>query len=194
VEVAMSDRAELARLMEEHRPKLLRMLENRIDASLRRRIDPEDVLAEAYLKASARWEDYQSSRPISEYPWLYQQTLDSLVAAWRRYDGAGRDAKREMPWPEHSSAALGMGLLGSGTTPSRAVHRNEMAEAVKAALERLKPSHREILLMRHFDDLPFKEAAEVLGIERNAAEQRYVRALLRLKKELAVAGLGSEEL
>ena len=190
----MESHSELGRLMEEHRPKLLRMLENRIDASLRRRIDPEDVLAEAFLKANARWEEYQRTRPISEYPWLYQQTMDSLVATWRRYDGAGRDARREMPWPEHSSAALGMGLFGSQTTPSRALHRNEMAEKVKAALERLKPTHREILLMRHFDDLPFKEAAEVLGIERNAAEQRYVRALLGLKKELTSLGLGSEEL
>lgn len=190
----METHAELGRLMEEHRPKLLRMLENRIDASLRRRIDPEDVLAETFIKASARWEEYREARPISEYPWLYQQTMDCLVAAWRRYDAAGRDADREMPWPEHSSAALGLGLFGTGTTPSRALQRCEIAERVKSALERLKPTHREILLMRHFDDLPFKEAAEVLGIERNAAEQRYVRALERLKRELAIMGMGSEVL
>jgi RNA polymerase sigma-70 factor, ECF subfamily len=190
----MESHAELGRLMEEHRPKLLRMLENRIDATLRRRIDPEDVLAEAFIKASARWEQYREVRPISEYPWLYQQTMDCLVAAWRRYDAAGRDAAREMPWPEHSSAALGMGLFGTGTTPSRALQRAELAEKVRVALQMLKPHHREIILMRHFDDLPFKEAAEVLGVEKNAAEQRYVRALEKLKRELLKVGVGVEQI
>ena len=189
----MDSQLDLGRLMEQHRPKLLRMLENRIDMSLRRRIDPEDILADAFLKANARWEQYRRSRPISEYPWLYQQTMDSLVASWRRYESAGRDVDREMPWPEQSSAALAMGLFGTGTTPSRALQRSELAEKVHVALQMLKPRHREIILMRHFDGLSFNETAEVLGVEKNAAEQRYVRALDKLKVELSKVGVDTEQ-
>jgi RNA polymerase sigma-70 factor (ECF subfamily) len=183
---------ELGRCFDEHRSRLLRALENRIDVSLRRRLDPEDVLADAFLKAQSRWARFCDERPISLYPWLHQQVLDSLFAAWRRHDGAGRDMHREMPWPEHSSAALALGLFGSVTTPSRALHRAELAEKVRLALQMLKPEDREILLLRHFDELSNVEAGEVLGINAEAAAKRYLRALGRLKTALEKLGVGPE--
>ena len=188
------DLATLGRVFEENRTRLLRALENRIDVSLRRRLDPDDLIADAFLKAQSRWEKYCEAPPISLYPWLHQQVLDSLFAAWRRHDGAGRDVHREMPWPDHSSAALALGLFGTGTTPSRALQRSELAEKVRVALQMLKAEDREILLLRHFDELSNLEAGEVLAISPEAASKRYLRALGRLKSELEKLGLGPEQL
>jgi len=190
----MNDLASLGRLFEENRSRLLRALENRIDVSLRRRLDPDDLLADAFVKAQSRWAKYCEAPPISLYPWLHQQVLDSLFAAWRRHDGAGRDMHREMPWPDHSSAALALGLFGTGTTPSRAVQRSELAEKVRLALQVLKPEDREILLLRHFDELNNVEAGEVLVISPEAASKRYLRGLGRLKTELEKLGVVPEQL
>ena len=190
----MASHSDLAGLFEEHRPKLLRMLENRIDASLRRRIDPEDVLADAFLKAKPQWDSVCESGAISPFAFVYQQTKEALIAAWRRHSGATRDAKLEIPCPDHSAAAMAMGLFGSGTSPSRAVRRMETAALLKQALDSVKSSYREILLLRHFDFLPFKETAEVLGIEQDAARQRYIRALNSLRTTLEGLGLGSDDL
>jgi len=183
---------ELGRRFEEHRVKLLRMLENRIDPSLRRRIDPEDVLADAFLKAQSRWTKYLEAPPLSLYLWLRQQTLDSLSAAWRRHGGAGRDLHREMPWPDHSSMALGLGALGTQTSPSAKAARAELAEKVRAAINRLESNDHEILVMRYFDALSNQEAAEALAITTDAAAKRYFRALLRLREELARLGIVPE--
>jgi RNA polymerase sigma-70 factor (ECF subfamily) len=97
-----------------------------------------------------------------------------------------------MPWPEHSSAALGLGAIGSQTSAGGAAARTELAEKVRAALQKLKTEDRESLVLRHFDSLTNAEAAEVLGVSQDAAAKRYLRALLRLREELAKVGVRPE--
>lgn len=188
-ESTSNELASLASHFQENRARLLRTIENRIDVSLRRRLDPEDVLSDAFVKAQRRWAEYRQAPPISLYPWLHQQVLDSLFTAWRRHDGAGRDMHREIPLPEHSSAALAFGLFGSITTPSEDFQRRELAEKLRIAIETLKPEYREVLLLRYFDELTNVEAGEVLGITAEAASKRTLRAIERLKKELAKVGV-----
>jgi RNA polymerase sigma-70 factor (ECF subfamily) len=74
-----------------------------------------------------------------------------------------------------------MQLLGNLTSPSEAAVRAEMTAAVEQALECMNPIDREVLALRHFEELTNTETAEVLGIEQKAASIRYVRALARLK-------------
>jgi RNA polymerase sigma-70 factor, ECF subfamily len=95
---------------------------------------------------------------------------------------AARDARREMPWPDQSSVQLGLGLVGSASSPSEAAMHAEQAERVRQALALLKEMDREILWLRHNDDLTFSEAAYVLEITEPAATLRYWRALKRFKK------------
>jgi len=63
--------------------------------------------------------------------------------------------------------------------------RAERLRCVQEALNRLEPLDREILALRHFEELTRGEAAQALGIEESAAAKRYVRALKRLKDALA---------
>ena len=170
--------AQLGQVLEEHRGRLLAMLRRRIDPKLAGRIDPEDVLSEAFLVAGRRWKDFPAGG--KPYSWLYRITLDCLIEAWRRHSRACRDPRDEMPWPDRSSLQVGLGLVHTGTSPSEAAAREEMREAMRHVLALLKAGDREILRMRHEDELSHAEAAEILGITENAAAVRYVRALKRL--------------
>jgi len=153
-----------------------------MDPALAARVGADDVLNEAFLVARGRWSRFREQTDLTAYAWLYRITLDCLIEAWRRETRAGRDLHRQMPWPEASSVQLGLGLINPGTSPSEAAGREELRQKVRQAVDLLKESDREILWMRHYDQLTFPEAARVLGIKESAATLRYVRALERFKK------------
>lgn len=178
---SVADLAVLGKLFEEHRATLLVMLRSRIDPLLQPRLDPEEILQEAYLAARRKWLRTGLEPSITPYAWLYRVVLDTLIEAWRKQTRDCRDPRRELPWPERSSLQLGLDLPHHGTSPSGALARREEQEQVRGALDGLRPGDREILWMRHFDDLSFAEAAAVLDITENAATVRYVRAIKRLR-------------
>jgi RNA polymerase sigma-70 factor (ECF subfamily) len=191
--MSVADMAALARLFQEHRARLLTMLRRRIDPRLAARIDAEGVLAEAFVAARRKWPKFEGSG-MSPYAWLYGIARDCLIEAWRRENREARRPDKEIPWPDRSSEQMAIGLIGSLTSPSEALARGELQERVRLALDALRPADREILWIRHFDDLPFRDLAVVLGISEDAATQRYSRALRRVKdlwKELFDRG-GSE--
>ena len=108
-----------------------------------------------------------------------------------------RDAGREVSLyrgalPAASSAALAAQLLGKHTSPTQAVVRAERLLRLQEALNTLDPLDREILSLRHFEELTSAEAARVLDIKEDAAAKRYVRALRRLK-EILTQSLGESE-
>jgi RNA polymerase sigma-70 factor (ECF subfamily) len=178
---SVSEMAQLGQLLEEHRPRLLAMVQRRIDPALAARIDAEDVLAEAFFQARRRWRAFVSQSQMRPYPWLYRIVLDCLIEVWRRETRELRDPRGEMPWPDHSSIQLGLGLIHPGTSPSEAAVREELRQSMKRVLDLLPPDDRDILRMRHEDGLSHAESAEVLEITANATAVRYVRALKRLR-------------
>jgi RNA polymerase sigma-70 factor (ECF subfamily) len=182
LEPSLTDLAAVAQLMEEHRARLLGMVARRIDPSLARRIDPQEILTEAFLEAQRRYPQFKRQSQIAEFPWLYGITRDCLIEAWRRHTRECRDIHRDAPWPEESAMQLAAGLIDTGTTPSQAFARQELRDRIRALLQLLSPQDREILWMRTFDDLSYEDIATVLGITKNAATVRYVRALRRLKE------------
>ncbi len=177
-------------MFEEYRPRLSEMLVRRIDPSLAHRVDPDDVLNEAFITARMRWPNaatqIQSESPEStlssvQYAWLYRLVLDTLIDVYRRHTRHKRDFRLDLTWPEASSIQLGLGLINQGTSPSEAVMRSELQQQVRKVVSLLKESDREILWMRHNDQLSFREIAIVLSISENAATVRYSRALVRLR-------------
>jgi RNA polymerase sigma-70 factor (ECF subfamily) len=175
--------AELAALLrdfEEHRARLFAMVRRRIDPSLAVRIEPEEILHEAFIRAMAKWPGRDPALPV--YAWLYGLVRDCLFDAWRAANAAGRSLQREVPWPEQTSIQLGLGLVGSLTTPSQDLERGELRERIRSAVGQLKCEDQEVLWMRHGDDLSFAEIAAVLRVSENTATQRYVRALRRFRK------------
>lgn len=179
---SVMDMAALGQLWEKHAPDLLAMLRRRIDPALASRIDPEDVLSETFLLARHKWNDFKAGSKMTPYAWLYGIARDCLIEAWRKQTRQKCDVHRDMPMPEHSSIQLGLGIVSPGTSPSDKVAHEELVQRVREVMEQLSDNDREILAMRHFDNLTFAEAATLLSITENAASVRYVRALKRLRK------------
>jgi len=180
----------LGRLLARDRGRLHRMVRLRLDARLRRRVDVSDVVQEAHLEATRRLGEYVRDPGMPFYLWLRRIAEQTLVDLYRRHLGAQkRDLRREVALPEGAlleatSVALAEQLAGSLTTPSRAAGRAEAQASVRAALEELEAMDREVLALRHFEQLSNAETAQALGIQPSAASKRYVRALRRLGEAL----------
>ena len=188
---AAGDPAAWRALVDRHRPRLRRMVELRLDPRLRGRIDPSDVLQEAYLDVARGLADYLRNPALPFFLWLRLLTARKLQALHRHHLGTKmRDAGREVSLyrgalPQASSVSLAAQLLGRLTSPSQAAVRAELQLRVQEALNGMDPLDREVLALRHFEQLSRAETAQVLGIEEPAAAKRYIRALKRLKDALA---------
>jgi len=194
------DESALADLFSRWRERLRRTVRFRLDPRLFNRVDEDDVLQEAYLNASQRVGHWFEKRSVSFFVWLRSVVTQTMIDIHRRHLGAlMRDARREVPifgknYPEAASTSLALHLVGTGTSPSRAAVRAEMVEQVECALESMDPIDREVLALRHFEELTNGEVAEVLGIQQKAASIRYIRALGRLRSILeGVPGFFDEE-
>jgi RNA polymerase sigma-70 factor (ECF subfamily) len=185
------DRAALDALLTRHRDRLRRMVEIRLDTRLQARLDPSDVVQEAYAEVAERLDEYLRDPKLPLFLWLRLVVGQRLMKLHRHHLGTQmRDAGREVSLyrsalPAASSAALAAQLLGRHTSPTQAALRAERILRVQEALNALDPMDREILSLRHFEELTAAEAARVLGIEESAAAKRYFRALKRLKDVLA---------
>jgi RNA polymerase sigma-70 factor (ECF subfamily) len=193
---AEGDGQALGGLFDRHRDRLRRMVQVRLDRRLQGRIDPSDVLQEAYLEFARSLADYLGNPAVPFFLWLRYITGMKLQALHRHHLGTkARDAGREVSLhraalPRASSVSLAAQLLGRHTTPSQAAVRAELRARVQEALNCMEALDREVLALRHFEQLSNAEAAQVLGISETAASNRFVRALKRLKKVLlSVPGL-----
>jgi RNA polymerase sigma-70 factor (ECF subfamily) len=188
------DAQAIGELFERHRARLQRMVELRMDARLQGRIDAADVLQDAYLEVARSLPEYIRSPEIPVFLWLRFITGRKLQALHRHHLGTGlRDASRDISifrgaLPQASSQMLAAQLVGRFTSPSEAAARAEIQLRVQEALNSLEPLDRELLALRHFEQLTNFEAAQVLEISPAAAGSRFVRALKRLKKILETSG------
>jgi RNA polymerase sigma-70 factor (ECF subfamily) len=182
----------LAELFVLYRERLRRMVRLRLDRRLYGRLDPSDVLQEAYLDLARRLPEYAANPSLPFYLWLRSLTGQKLIDLHRQHLGAKmRDAGLEVSLhrgalPQASSASLAQQLLGRLTSPSRAAIRAETQIRVEEALNSMDPLDREVLTLRHFEMLSNGETARVLGITPKAASKRYVRALERLQEVLSL--------
>jgi RNA polymerase sigma-70 factor (ECF subfamily) len=178
------------------RTRLRRMVAFRLDHRLQGRVDPSDVLQDAYLEA---WRDLGSYLDRPEIPfflWLRGIAGNKLRELHRHHLGTQmRDPRREVSihggaMPETTTTAMAAELLGNLTRASEEAVRLELKLRLQEALNAMDPLDREVLALRHFEQLSPVETARVLGIKEKAAGMRYVRALRRLKEILK--GLGGD--
>ncbi len=180
----------LGELFGQHQERLRRMVLLRLDRRLQGRIDPSDVLQEAYLEFSRALAEYLRNPALPFFLWLRMITGRKLLALHRHHLGTKvRDAGREVSLhrgalPQASSVSLAAQLLGRYSSPSQAAMRAELQIRIQDALNSMDPLDREVLALRHFEQLSNAETASVLGLNPTAASNRYVRALKRLRKIL----------
>jgi RNA polymerase sigma-70 factor (ECF subfamily) len=178
----------LAELFSQYRPRLWRMINFRLHPRLRGRVDPDDVLQEAWLKAVTRISYFLRGAAHSSFIWFRMITQQSLIELHRRHLGAEkRNASRELSLEGHwssesTSSSLAFHLLGAMSSPSSALHRAELANQLDVALQGMDEIDREVLALRHFEELSNRETAKVLEMSEQAASARYNRALRRLRQ------------
>ena len=189
--IERGDEAALLDLFTRHRDRLKRMVKLRLDRRLQGRIDASDVLQEASIDVVRRAAEYMARPSMPAFLWLRWITGERLLSLHRRHLGSKvRDAGLEVSLhhgalPQATSVSLAAMLLGRLTSPTRAAQRAELQLRLQDALNAMDPVDREILTLRHFEDLNNNETAQVLGISKTAASNRYIRALKRLKDALA---------
>jgi RNA polymerase sigma-70 factor (ECF subfamily) len=178
-----SDELELEAIFREHRPRLLAWLARRFSPALAQRLDPEDVLQEAFQTARGKYASFKAQAELAVYPWLCRVVRDCYHRQWERHTRECRNVAQEMAWPDGSSIQLGLGLIATGTSPSAAAARQEQQRRVLLVLQELSEDDKDLLTMRYWDGFSFAEIAEVLGIEEPAARMRHVRALKHFTDE-----------
>jgi RNA polymerase sigma-70 factor, ECF subfamily len=188
---AEGDARALEELFSRYRDRLKRMVHLRLSRRLQGRIDDSDVLQEAFLEISRKLTDYAQQPSLPLYLWLRHMTGLKLAEVHRRHLGTQmRDADREVTLhrgglPEADSASLAAQLLGKLTTPSQAAVKAETRLYVQEALNSMDPLDREVLALKHFEQLSTSEIAAVLGLSKAGAGSRYLRAIKRLREILS---------
>jgi RNA polymerase sigma-70 factor, ECF subfamily len=188
---AGGDQEALRALFAEHHDRLKRMVHLRLSRRLASRVDDSDVLQEAYIDVARRLDEYLREPTLPFFLWLRHMTGLKLAEVHRRHLGTQlRDADREVTLhrggrPLVDSVSLAAQLLGTLTTPSQAAIKAETRLLVGEALNGMDPIDREVLALKHFEQLSTAEIATVLGLSKAGAGSRYLRAIKRLREILS---------
>jgi RNA polymerase sigma-70 factor (ECF subfamily) len=190
------DAEALSQVLAEFAPRLERMVLLRMDARHARQFDAADVVQDALVEATRRFDEWRAQADFPLHVWLRLLTAQCLARAHRRLHQEKRDVARELP---ESAAAQCVSAAGAAewwvsthTSPTQAARRNELRDGVRAALDQLDELDREVLTLRLFEQLTNEEAAAELGVEPAAASKRFARALQRVRPALAALEASTE--
>jgi RNA polymerase sigma-70 factor (ECF subfamily) len=187
---AAGDAAAVDDLLTRHRACLREFVDLHLNHAVRGRIDSSDVVQEAQVEMARRLSDFLTRRPMPFHLWARKTTYERLLDLHRRHlHRTLRAVHREHPLPDRSSLLLARPLMARGPSPSQEAEAREFADRVSRILVELPDADREVLLLRHADGLPFAEIGALLGIDPATVRKRFGRALIRLQKILAAAGL-----
>jgi RNA polymerase sigma-70 factor (ECF subfamily) len=177
------DRDAVDRLLDRHRDSLARMVQCRLHRGVARRADASDIVQEALLVASRRLAAYLEDPRMPFHAWLRQIALDRLADEYRRQLADKRNVAREQPLATEQQSSLDpmAQVRDLNLTPAAMLLRKELAERFQQAVDQLSADAREIILMRHAEQLSNSQAAELLGLSEPAAGMRYIRALRQLR-------------
>lgn len=189
-QVGQGDRLALDHLLARHRDDLRVFVDMRLDRHMAARLDSSDVVQETQMTAARRINDFLKRRPMPFRLWLRKTAYERLHDLERHHlKRARRSIMREKAMPDRSSLLVARPFFQRGSSPSQHLQARELAERAAHAVSQLSETDREILLMRHGEDMGFEEIACLLDIEPTAARKRFGRALMRLQKILTDQGL-----
>jgi len=177
-------------LLDHHRTSLRRMIDLRLDPALARRVDASDIVQDVLLEASKRLADYVKNPAMPFHLWLRHIAKDHIIDMHRKHRLAQRRSidKEQSIRPalaDQSSMDLAAQFIDQELTPASAAIRQELQRRLEGAVAEMDEDDREMILMRHFEQLSNQEVATELGLSEAAASMRYLRAIRRLRTLLA---------
>lgn len=183
-------------LLERYRDYLKRMVAARLDRRLAARVDPSDVVQETLAEAAKRLDDFLRERPLPFYGWLRGLARERVIDTHRRHVTAQRRSvtleRGDLGLPDVSADEIVRRLFASDTSPSNHLMREERHERLKAALASLPHRDREVVVMRHLEQLSTAEIAAAVGLSEPAVKSRLLRALLRMRDQMGDPDCGPD--
>jgi RNA polymerase sigma-70 factor (ECF subfamily) len=178
--------SEFGRLLESYRAYLNLLVRIEIGRGLQAKLDGSDLVQETLLEAHRHLPHFRGHSERQFVVWLREIMAAKLANLVRHYYGTqGRDIRLERELGAHldqSSQLLDGGLVDGGSSPSQQAAHREQAVLLAAALERLPADYRDVLVLRHFHELPFAEIGRRLGRSVDSVEKLWVRGLARLRQ------------
>ena len=178
--------AEMYQLVQE---RLRRVIDFRLDYRLAGRVSNSDVLQETYVRAAQRIDSYLQKPDMPFFVWLRLEANQRLQEIHRFHFGAEkRDIRREVKLKNNNqdqgntSVQLAAHSVAQMTSASGVFQKAQQIDALEKTLSEMNDTDREVIALRHFEELSNIETAKVLGIAPEAASKRYIRALKRLKE------------
>ena len=184
------DAAAVDQLLAEHREPLRRAVGLRLDPALARRVDASDIVQDVMLEANRRLRDYLKDPSMPFALWLRQLAKDRMIDVHRFHRGAQRrsmdreHAQQAPAWADGSSIQLIAQLIDPEKTPGSAALQHELEQRLQSAVGELDEGDREIILLRHHEQMSNQDVAAMFNLSEAAASMRYLRALRRLRKVL----------
>jgi RNA polymerase sigma-70 factor (ECF subfamily) len=188
--VRIGDESALVELFQRHRGKLRSMVAFRMDANLRGRVDPSDVVQESFLDLAKRLPEFGSKRDMSPLIWMRLVAMERLLAMHRHHVGVQkRDARRDVSIDNRlgvgeTSVSLAAALMNRLSSASGKLIRAEQKAKLHELIDTMDHADREIIALRIFEGLTNGEAAEILQMTKQTTSKRFVRAIERLRTSM----------
>jgi RNA polymerase sigma-70 factor, ECF subfamily len=183
------DQQLLGRLLTIYRNYLTILATTQLDARLRRRVSPSDVVQEAMLGAYRDFPKFRGSSERELLAWLRQILINCLHHAYDTHVQAGRrDVRREVSLDDmngaidRSVARLAGVIADKGPSPSAPARDRERAVAIADQLARLRPDDRDVIVLRNLQGLSFEEVADRMGRKPGAVRMLWLRAIERFRR------------
>jgi RNA polymerase sigma-70 factor (ECF subfamily) len=178
----------LDRLYERYAPRLQSYIRLKLGRSLRERLESRDILQATLLKSFQHLDEFRGADGRSLMAWLARIAEREIADRADYHHRQRRDAGRESPLDLEGEAAVSPELTARVRSVLSQAIVNERAEQLEAAIESLSGAHREIILLRKFEDLSFAEIATRLGRSEDACRMLLARAMTALTMKLAGSG------
>lgn len=188
LEQAKGDEAQLGALLRSYTGYLTLIARAQVGRRLQGKADPDDLVQETFLEAARQFSIFRGTTEAEFTAWLRRILAGRVALLIRKFIGTkGRDVDLErdlVRQVDDSSQQMGAALDGEFTTPSQHASRREQAVLLAEALEKLPLDYREVIALRHIEQLPFSEVAKRMGRTEDSVQKLWVRALKSLRQSL----------
>jgi RNA polymerase sigma-70 factor (ECF subfamily) len=156
-----------------------------LGSNSQKRIEPSDLVQETLLDAYRGFDGFQGQTMPELISWLRQILVRKLVDQFKAQRAEKRDPRREISLQhalDQSSQELAASLYAPDSNPSSHLSREEQSIALANALERLSQEHREVIILRLFENLSFNDIAQQFDRSSGAVRMLFARAIDRLRQ------------
>lgn len=182
------DEHRLGELLQLYRNYLTVLATTQLDARLRQRVSPSDLVQETMLSAYRDFSQFRGNSEPELLSWLRRILINSLYHAYETHMQAQRrDVRRDVSLDEvnklldRSVTRLAHVLADKNPSPSACVSNRERTVAMADQLAKLRSEYRDVVVLRNLQGLSFEEIAERLGRKTGTVRMQWLRAIEKLR-------------